>query len=205
MMKIGYARVSGATGQEGGLETQIAALESAGCERIYKEKLSGKNTKRPELQAMLKALRPSDCVVISKLDRLCRSMSDMFKTLEQIRDEGAGLVSLDGAIDTSDSSPCKDLLWQLLASIAEFERKLIFQRCEEGRVRAKAAGKHLGRHSKTTKQQDEQMKLAYDQGQSYAQIGKTFGISRMSVYRRLKGHIEAKKETEISCKNNQKN
>ena len=51
---------------------------------------------------------------------------------------------------------------------------------------------------------DEQMKLAHDQGQSYAQIGKTFGISRMSVYRRLKGHIEAKKEAEIHCKNNQK-
>ena len=104
----------------------------------------------------------------------------------QMLTEATGLVSLDGAIDTSDSSPCKDLLWQLLASIAEFERKLIFSRCEEGRVRAKAAGKHLGRHSKTTKQQDEQMKLAHDQGQSYAQIGKTFGISRMSVYRRLK-------------------
>ena len=54
-------------------------------------------------------------------------------------------------------------------------------------------GKHLGRHSKTTKEQDEQMKLAYDQGQSYAQIGKTFGLSRMSVWRRLKGHIETKK------------
>ena len=122
---------------------------------------------------------------------------------EEIKEAGAGLLSLDGAIDTSDSSPCKDLLWQLLASIAEFERKLIFQRCEDGRARAKSLGKHLGRHSKTTKQQDEQMKLAHDQGQSYAQIGKTFGISRMSVYRRLKGHIEAKKESEKHCRNNQ--
>ena len=150
---------------------------------------------------MIKALRKGDVVTTTKIDRLARSMSDFFKLTEEIKE--AGLVSLDGAIDTSDSSPCKDLLWQLLASIAEFERKLIFQRCEEGRVRAKAAGKHLGRHSKTTKQQDEQMKLAYDQGQSYAQIGKTFGISRMSVYRRLKGHIEAKKESETHCKNHQ--
>ena len=203
IMHIGYARVSGATGQEGGLETQIAALESAGCERIYSESISGKNKDRPELQSMIKALRKGDVVTITKIDRLARSMSDFFKLTEEIKEAGAGLVSLDGAIDTSDSSPCKDLLWQLLASIAEFERKLIFQRCEEGRVRAKAAGKHLGRHSKTTKQQDEQMKLAYDQGQSYAQIGKTFGISRMSVYRRLKGHIEAKKELETSCINNQ--
>ncbi len=192
-MKIGYSRVSGATGQDSGLKTQIKLLEEAGCERIYSEKLSGKNTKRPELQAMLKSLRPNDTVFITKLDRLCRSMSDMFKTLEQIKEAGAGLVSLDGAIDTSDSSPCKDLLWQLLSSIAEFERKLIFQRCEDGRARAKEMGKHLGRFSKTTVEQDEQMKLAHDQGQSYAQIGKTFGVSRMSVYRRLKGHIEAKK------------
>ena len=92
---------------------------------------------------------------------------------------------------------------QLLSIIAEFERKLTFQRCTDGRARAKSLGKHLGRHSKTTKQQDEQMKLAHDQGQSYAQIGKTFGISRMSVYRRLKGHIEVKKESETSWQNNQ--
>ena len=117
----------------------------------------------------------------------------MFKTLEQIKEEGAGLVSLDGAIDTSNSSPCSELLWKLVGSIAEFEAQLIRQRCNDGRARAKAMGKHLGRHSKTTQEQDEQMKLAYDQGQSYAQIGKTFGLSRMSVWRRLKGHIEAKK------------
>ena len=192
-MKIGYARVSGATGQDSGLETQIKLLKEAGCEKIYSDKLTGTNTKRPELQAMIKSLRPDDCIVICKLDRLCRSLQDMFKTLEQIKNEDAGLVSLDGAIDTSNSSPCSELLWKLVSSIAEFEAQLIKQRCDDGRARAKAMGKHLGRHSSTTKAQDEQMKLAYDQGQSYAQIGKTFGISRMSVWRRLKGHIEAKK------------
>ena len=77
-MKIGYCRVSGATGQESGLATQIEKLKAAGCERIYSESLSGKNTKRPELQGMLKALRNGDCVYIVKLDRLCRSMKDMF-------------------------------------------------------------------------------------------------------------------------------
>ena len=142
---------------------------------------------------MLKSLRPDECIVICKLDRLCRSLQDMFKTLEQIKNEGAGLVSLDGAIDTSNSSPCSELLWKLVSSIAEFEAQLIIQLCDDGRARAKAIGKHLGRHSKTTKEQDEQMKLAYDQGQSYSQIGKTFGLSRMSAWRRLKGYIEAKK------------
>ena len=133
-MKIGYARVSGTSGQESGLETQLEALKAEGCERIYYEKKSGRNTKRPELISMIKALRPLDTVYITKLDRLCRSLSDMFTLTEDIKKVGAGLVSLDGAIDTSESSPCKDLLWQLLASIAEFERKLIFQRCEEGRA-----------------------------------------------------------------------
>lgn len=116
----------------------------------------------------------------------------MFSVTEEIKQAGAGLVSLDGAIDTSESSPCKELLWQLLASIAEFERKLIFSRCEEGRARAKREGKHLGRRSSTTTQQDEQMRLAYEQGQSYSQIANTFGISRMSVWRRLKGHLAMK-------------
>ena len=67
MMNIGYARVSGATGQEGGLETQIAALESAGCERIYSESISGKNKDRPELQSMIKALRKGDVITIPRL------------------------------------------------------------------------------------------------------------------------------------------
>ena len=83
--------------------------------------ISGKNKDRSELQSMIKALRKGDVITITKIDRLARSMSDFFKLAEEIKETGAGLVSLDGAIDTSDSSPCKELLWLLLASIAEFE------------------------------------------------------------------------------------
>ena len=74
-----------------------------------------------ELQSMIKALRKGDVITITKIDRLARSMSDFFKLTEEIKETGTGLVSLDGAIDTADSSPCKELLWLLLASIAEFE------------------------------------------------------------------------------------
>ncbi len=129
--------------QEKLIAAQIEKLKAAGCERIYSESLSGKNTKRPELQGLLKALRNGDCVYIVKLDSLYRSMKDMFTVTEEIKEAGAGLVSLDGGIDTSDSSPCKELLWQLLSSIAQFERALILNRCSEGRAKAKKRGKHL--------------------------------------------------------------
>ena len=97
----GYARVSGATGQEGGLKTQITALENAGCERIYSESISGKNKDKPELQSMIKALRKGDVITITKNDRLARSIGDFFKLTEEIKETGAGLVSLD----TEQSTP----------------------------------------------------------------------------------------------------
>lgn len=83
---------------------------------------------RPELQSMVKGLRKGDVVTTTKNDRLARRMSDFFNLTEEINEASAGLVSLDGAIDTSVSTPRKDILWQLLVSIAEFERKLISSR-----------------------------------------------------------------------------
>ena len=82
----------------------------------------------PELQRMVKGLRKGDVVTTTQNDRLARRMSDFFNLTEEIKEASAGLVSLDGAIDTSDSTPRKDLLWQLLVSIGEFERKLISSR-----------------------------------------------------------------------------
>jgi DNA invertase Pin-like site-specific DNA recombinase len=87
-MKIGYARVSTASGQESGLETQIDALKKAGCEKVYVDRLSGKNRKRPELEAMLKALRKGDNCVSVKIDRIARSVGDLYAIAKTIEDAG---------------------------------------------------------------------------------------------------------------------
>ena len=99
----------------------------------------------PELQSMVKGLWKGDVVTTTKNDCLAHRMSDFFKLTEEIKEDSAGLIVLKVQSHTPDSSPLKDLLWQLLARIGEFERKLIFQRREEGRARAKskATGKHL--------------------------------------------------------------
>ena len=187
-MKIGYARVSTASGQESGLETQIDALKKAGCERIYSDKLSGKNRDRPELEAMLKALRKGDHVVAVKIDRIARSMGDLYGIAKSIEDAGCDMTFLDQDIDTS--TPTGKLLFGILGSLAEFERSLIVSRVKAGQARAKARGTKLGRKRSTTKQQDSQMLLAYRDGESWNQIADTFKVSRMSVYRRLRNRIQ---------------
>jgi DNA invertase Pin-like site-specific DNA recombinase len=200
-MKIGYARVSTASGQESGLDTQIYALKKAGCEKTYSDKLSGKNRNRPELEAMLKALRKGDHVVAVKIDRIARSMGDLYGIAKSIEDAGCDMTFLDQDIDTS--TPTGKLLFGVLGSLAEFERSLIVSRVKAGQARAKARGTKLGRKRSTTKQQDSQMLLAYEQGQSWNQIADTFGVSRMSVYRRLRNKIAHEKleqtESEITC------
>jgi DNA invertase Pin-like site-specific DNA recombinase len=186
-MKIGYARTSKAKGQESGLDTQIAALKEAGCEKVYSDKLSGKNRDRPELDAMLKALRKGDHIVAVKIDRIARSMGHLYSIAKNIEDAGCDISFLDQNIDTSTATG--KLLFGILGSLAEFELSLIVSRVKAGQARAKAKGKKLGRRRETTKQQDAQMLLAYEQRQSWNQIADTFGVSRMTVYRRLKDRI----------------
>ena len=187
-MKTGYARVSNVKGQESGLDTQIDALKKAGCEKIYSDKLSGKNRNRPELEAMLKALRKGDHVVAVKIDRIARSMGDLYGIAKSIEDAGCDMTFLDQDIDTS--TPTGKLLFGILGSLAEFERSLIVSRVKAGQARAKARGTKLGRKLSTTKQQDSQMLLAYRDGESWNQIADTFKVSRMSVYRRLRNRIQ---------------
>jgi DNA invertase Pin-like site-specific DNA recombinase len=193
-VKIGYARTSTAKNQSG-LEAQIEALKKAGCKKIYSETASGKNRDRPELESMLKSLRKGDTVV-SKMDRLARSLQNLFAITEEIGNAGANFTLLDQpSLDTTTASG--KLLFSVLGALGEFERTLIVTRTTEGRERAIAAGKHMGRPSKLTEKQDKRLLRAYADGDSYNEIAQEFGLSRMSVYRRLRPVIEAKKREEL--------
>ena len=184
-MKYGYARVS-TIGQA--LETQTERLEEHKCDHIFSDKLSGKNRKRPQLEEMLGLLKKGDIVVCTKLDRLGRSTMDVCNIAQEIDKSEADLHILDQSIDTSTAAG--RLMFHMFAAFAEFERSLIVERTQEGRAAAVQSGKKMGRKSKTTDKQDKQMIDMYKRGISWNEIAETFGVNRMTVYRRVKHLID---------------
>lgn len=180
-MKIGYARVS-TTGQE--FETQLAKLKAEGCEEIFSEKQSGKSAdNREQLQAALKFARKGDVLVITKLDRLARSMGDLWQIVRELDGKGVGFKVLDQAgMDTT--TPTGKLMFNILGSIAEFERDLINARTAEGRAAAKAKGVKFGRKEKLTSDQVEALRADVKAGHlSMQAIADKYQIARNSVYR----------------------
>jgi len=156
-MLIGYARTSIAD-QEYGLDAQIEALKDAGCdpEFIYREKVSSV-ANRPKLDEVLKHLRKGDTLVVTKLDRLARSMRDLLRIVDLIQGKKAALRILGTDIDTG--SPTGKLMLNLLGSFAEFERQIMLERQRAGIARAKAEGKFNGRKPTARAKADAIMQL----------------------------------------------
>ena len=143
-MLIGYARVS-TIGQN--LDMQIQALERAGCEKIYAEKVTGNGIDRSEYQQMKEFLRDNDdTVVVYKLDRLGRSLKHLIAEIQEFQQRGIGFKSLQENIDTLSSGG--KLFFHIFAAIAEFERDLIRERTQAGLAAARARGRLGGRPSK---------------------------------------------------------
>jgi DNA invertase Pin-like site-specific DNA recombinase len=138
---VGYARVS-TDGQS--LDGQLATLKAAGAATVYREKISGTRSDRPQLARLMASLRNGDVVVVTKLDRLGRSTRELLDLIHRIDQAGASFKSLgDPLFDTTSSQG--RLLVTILAAVAEFERELIRERTGEGRRRAMAAGVRFGR------------------------------------------------------------
>jgi DNA invertase Pin-like site-specific DNA recombinase len=136
-MKIGYARVST---EDQNLNLQIDALRDTGCadSYIYKEEISGVAKERPELKRLLEQIREGDIVVVWKLDRLGRSLTDLVHLVNEIQNKGAGLLSLHDNIDTT--TPQGKLTFHIFAAVAEFEREIIRERTNAGLAAARARG-----------------------------------------------------------------
>ena len=179
IMRIGYARVST---QDQDLQTQLDALEKAGCEKVYKEKASAAG-KRPALQDMLNNLRPGDEVVIYKLDRLGRSLKHLIELSEHFNTNDIQLISIKDSIDTTTATG--RMMFNIIASFAEFERELIKERTRDAMRTARANGKQIGRPSK-----DEAVakaKRLYATGtMTIKEICQTVGISRPTFYEKVK-------------------
>ena len=182
-MLIGIARTS-TLEQKAGLEAQLRELEAYGCEKIYQEQVSSV-AEREQLNAALSALRSGDKLVVTKLDRLARSVKHLGEIVETINKADASLVILDmggTAIDTSN--PTGKLILNVMSSVAQFEREMMLERQREGIAKAKAEGKYKGRKP-TARAKTEMVLLAKKQGLSPTQIMRDLGISKTSYYRIL--------------------
>lgn len=178
-MLVGYARVSTEDQQ---LDGQVQALTAAGAERIWAEKVSGTKTNRDELTKLLDQLRPEDVVMVTKYDRLSRSLQDLLSIVEVIREKGAGFRSLAEDIDTT--TPAGRLVFHVFASIAQFERERISERTREGLAAARKRGRVGGRPAALSDaQRAEVRKMRDDDGRGIAELARLFKVSPNTIRR----------------------
>ncbi len=178
-MIYGYARVS--TGGQSA-DAQVRQLTKAGCKKVFREVASGAKTDRAQLRRLLGQLGAGDVLMVTRLDRLARSTRDLLNTLAAITDRKAGFRSLgDAWADTT--TPHGRLMLTVLGGPAEFEKELIRTRTSEGRERAKANGKSLGRPFKLTAHQRREAIKRRDRGEPVRDIARSFNVSHSTISR----------------------
>jgi DNA invertase Pin-like site-specific DNA recombinase len=186
-MRIGYGRVSTSDQHP---EAQRDALGDAKCDQIFIDKLSGKLASRPELDKALVAVREGDYLVITKLDRLGRSLRNLMDIGDDLRARGVQLVVLDQGIDTS--TPVGQMFFHILGAVAEFEHSLMVERTKQGLEAARARGRTGGQKPKLKARQIKLAQEMYDElgadgkrKYTVQQIADEFGVTRPTIYRHL--------------------
>lgn len=139
-MKVGYCRVST---EDQNIDRQIVAMNENGVEKIFQEKLSGKNTNRPELKKMIDFVREGDIVYIESYSRLARSSMDLLSLVNELQEKKVAVVSLKEHLDTA--TPTGRLILTFIAGLVQFERECTLERQREGIEIAKANGKYKGK------------------------------------------------------------
>lgn len=178
---VGYARTS-TSEQQAGLEAQVAELEAIGCTKIFQEHVSSVDAKRPELTSALDWCREGDIFIVTRPDRLARSVSDLLKIVEGLKARNVAVRILSMGVDTSSATGT--LMLQVLAAVSEFERNIMLERQRAGIEKAKRLGKYKGRAPTARMKSDDVLRLKAE-GMSVAKIVKATGVSRASVYRAL--------------------
>ena len=182
-MRVGYIRVSTVEQHE---DRQVKDLtENAKVSKVFMDKLSGKDTNRPQLNAMIDYVREGDTVVVSEYSRLARSTKDLLNIIDTLENKGVTVISMKEKLDTS--TPQGEFMLTVFAGIATLERKLMLQRQREGIAIAKANGKYKGRQSKQKPADWESLKAMYMSRQiTVSEIAKRCDVSRPIVYKWLK-------------------
>ncbi|BCT78100.1 resolvase [Sinomonas cyclohexanicum] len=187
-MRVGYGRVST---RDQHVEAQRDALAAAGCDQIFVDSASGKLAARPGLEkALLSANRAGDQLVVTKLDRLGRSLENLIDVSKQLEAKGVDLVVLDQGIDTS--TPVGKMFFHILGAIAEFEHALMSERTRDGLAAARARGRTGGQKPKLGPRQVRLAREMYEEvgpdgkrSHTVAEIAAEFGVTRPTIYRHL--------------------
>jgi DNA invertase Pin-like site-specific DNA recombinase len=175
---IGYIRVSTTE------QNTARQLVGVTLDRFFEEKVSGKDMNRPALQDCLAELRGGDILHVHEMSRLGRSLGDLLKIVERVKESGATVhFHKEGLTLGLDEKATDTLHFNVMAAFAQFERALIKERQAEGIAAAKAAGKHLGRPSALTPEQITDIRARAEAGVSKARIAADFGLSRAYIYR----------------------
>ena len=164
-------------------ELQVESLKKSGCTEIFSEKISGTKIDRPELIACLKYLRKGDTLVVTRIDRLARSLRDLQNLVHDLKNESIELKAIEQPIDTSNAAGKAFL--DMLGVFAEFEINLRKERQLEGISKAKQEGKYKGRKP-TARAKSEQIYALIQQGKTRQEVADKLGIGVASVYRVLK-------------------
>lgn len=180
-MNLGYARTS-TVDQNAGFEAQLKELQTSGCEKIFCEQVSSVAI-RLQLQAAIDFAREGDMLVVTKIDRLARSVADLLTIIQTLAQKKVGIRILNLGMDTQ--TPTGKLMLTVLAGVAQFEREIMLERQREGVAKAKAQGKYKGRKSISLERQQEVMRLV-ENGASKVEVAKKLGIGEATIYRILK-------------------
>lgn len=196
-MKFGYIRVST---ESQNIDRQVDSLKNEGCERIFVDKMSGKNKERPELQKMLDMLRADDIVIVHELSRLGRSVKDLIEICEEIDGKKANLISLkEKEIDTTTAAG--KFMFIVIAAFASFQRDIIVQQTNEGLKAARARGRVGGRPKVNEDTITYALKMYDSQSFSISEICKRCSISKSTLYR----YINERKENQNTQAKNKRN
>lgn len=175
--RVGYVRVSTAE------QNPARQLEGETLDKVFFDKTSGKDTKRPQLEALMTYVREGDEVVVHSMDRLARNLEDLRKLVHELTARGIKVSFLkEGLTFTGEDSPMSTLLLSVMGAFAEFERALIRERQREGIEIAKVQGKYKGRPKALEPQQLEEIKSRVAKGEYKARIAREYGISRSTLY-----------------------
>jgi len=178
-MIYGYARVSTDTQD---LTNQLVQLKAAGCEKIFREKISGATAERPQLKKLMAALSHGDVVVIPAVDRLSRDTTDLLVIARDMQRAGAGLRSLaEPVVDTT--SDFAELVLAMLGVAAKLERRRIIERTARGRADAKAKGVTFGRKPKLTPHQQREAVARVQDGETQRSIARSYNVSQATTSR----------------------
>ena len=164
-------------------------LKDVACDRVYEEKISGKDTNRPQLQAMLANIRANDIINIHEMSRLARNTRDLLNLVEEITSKGATIIFHKENLTfkgNEKQDPYQKMMMVMLGAVAELERAILLERQREGIAIAKAKGKYKGGKNKLSSEQITELNNMHSQGMPISQIAKHFKITRPTVYGYLK-------------------